>query len=191
MTNQKLVLGDSSDASIIKELIASGDIKIGSVHSFEHFRDGKLIDSWSEHNLCTDEGLTHMLDVVFSGGTAIGTWYVIVFEDNFTPVAGSTYASPGFTESTAYTEANRQAWVEAGVAAKSITNSASKATLSINATKTIYGSALVGGGSAASTKDDQAGGGTLFNVVRFTSGSKSVENGDTLKVTITLTASDI
>ncbi len=161
-----------------------------SIWDFECFdKHGRLKWKESVHNLVTNQGLDHYLDVALSGGTQITSWYVALFEDDHTPAAGNTYATPGYTESTAYDEATRQAWTEAGVSSQSITNSASKASFTIDATKTIYGAALVGGGSAASTKGDTAGGGTLLCLSAFSSG-KPVEDDDVVKITITATMSD-
>lgn len=165
-------------------------IRIGGIFQIECFDHlGRL--NWSEkaQNLVTNQGLNHLLDVLAHGTTQINPWYVVIFEDNHTPAAGDTYATPGYTESTAYDEANRPEYQEAAASGQSITNSANKATFTINATKTIYGAALVGGGSAASTKGDTAGGGTLLCSVQFSS-SKSVEDDDTLNVTYTLSAAD-
>jgi len=190
----KFKFGDIVDAEIVLNNNLLNHIhegmKIFSVWEWEHWRGGKLIDTWKEKNLCTDEGLNHVIDVAFSAATQITAWYIALFEDDHTPAAGDTYAVPGFTESTAYTETNRPAWQEAGPSAKVITNSANKATFTINATKTIYGAALVGGGTGANTKDDQAGGGTLFCESQFSSGPKAVENTDVLKVTVTITGAD-
>ena len=164
--------------------------RMASLWEWEHWRKGQMIDHWTDHNLCTDEGLTHIMDIAFSDGTQITDWFVIIFEDSHSPAAGDTYAVPGFTESTAYDEATRPAWQEAGVSSKTITNSANKATFTMNATKTIYGGALVGGGTAEDTKDDQAGGGVLYCESQFASGSKPVVDDDVLKVTITITGAD-
>lgn len=140
-------------------------------------------------NLVTNEGLDAALDIMFHASTQITTWYVGLFESNTTILATHTYAVPGFTESTAYSEANRQEYVEAAASGQSMTNSANKAVFSINATKTIYGAFLVGGGTGADTKDDQAGGGTLWCAAQFTS-SKNVDSGDTIEITYTLTSAD-
>lgn len=141
-------------------------------------------------NIVPDEGLDSFLGIMGHADTQITTWYVLIFESDTTPAAGHTYAVPVFTESTAYDEAVRQEWVEAAASSESITNSANKATFTISATKTIYGAALVGGGSDADTKDDQAGGGTLLCSVKFGT-SKSVVDDDVLKVTVTLNSSDV
>ena len=114
------------------------------------------------------------------------TWYIAIFEDNYTPQVTDDYAAPGFTESTAYTEATRQTWVEDAAASASITNS-TKAAFTINATKDIYGAALM----SDSTKDDQvAANAVMYCAAKFTS-SKPVENGDTLKVAITVSMQNI
>jgi len=188
---QTLKMGDRMDAEIIHGAFSLGEaFKLGTIWEWEQWRNGKLISQWFERNLCTDQGITHVIDVAFSGGTQITAWYVVLFEDNHSPAAGDTYAVPGYTESSAYDEATRPSWQEAGVASKAITNSANKATFTMNATKTIYGAALVGGGTAPSTKGDTAGGGKLFCVSQFASGSKPVVDDDILRVTITLTGAD-
>jgi len=162
---------------------------VGSIWTFEHWYRGVLLRRWSEHNLCTTEGRTHLLDACFSSGTQITAWYVAPFEDDHTPAAGDTYAVPGFTECTDYDEAARVQWQEGGAAAGVITNALIKASLTFNTVKNIYGVALVGGGTAAATKDDQAGGGTLFCQSQFSGGVEAVMSGSTLKVTVEVTCS--
>lgn len=154
-------------------------------------RDENGVEKWAEHvhNLVTNQGLNHILNVVLHGTTPITAWYVAVFESDTTILATHTYAVPGYTESTAYDEATRQAYTEAAASSQSITNSANKATLTISATKTMYGAALVGGGSAATTKADTAGGGTLLCAVKFST-ARSVVDGDTLEITYTISAAD-
>jgi len=164
--------------------------KVKSIWEWEHVRAGKVIDKWKENNICTDEGLTALLDIMFSSGTQLTAWYVLIFETDTTPAAGTTYATPVWTECTAYDEATREAWVEPGVVTKSITNSASKASFTMNGTKTIYGAALVAGGTGAATKGDAAGGGKIYSASKFGT-SKPVVAADVLNVTVTLTAADV
>jgi len=165
-------------------------IKIGGIWDVV-CRDKDGNEKWVErqHNLVTNQGLNHILDIVLHGSTQITAWYVAIFESDTTILATHTYAAPGYTESTAYDEATRQAYNEAAASGQSITNSANKATVTISDTKTIYGAALVGGGSAATTKADTAGGGTLLCAVKF-SAARSVVDGDTLEITYTLSAAD-
>jgi len=164
-------------------------VLMSSRWEWEHWRKGELIDRWMEKNICTDEGLEHVLDVAFSGATQIASWYVAVYNTNTTAVAGMTYATPGLTEATNYA-GERPAWQEGGVSSKSITNSANKASFTFASAATIYGGLTVGGGSAATTPGDAAGGGVLYNVSAFTGGAKSVASDDVLKVTVALTIAD-
>lgn len=168
-------------------------LNLGAIFHLEHWRKNQLLAERHEENLCPDEFINYMLDAGLSGGTPITSWYVLLFNDNYTPTAADTYATPGFTESTAYDETNRQAWTEAGVSSKVITNSASKATFTMTGVDTsIYGAALVGGGSTPSTKDDQAGGGVLGPEAQFTGGAVTgIVDDDVLKVYITITGSDV
>lgn len=162
---------------------------VKSIWNWELWRKGKLIDEWKEDNICTDEGLNALLNIMFHAATQLTTWYVLIFETNTTPAAGTTYATPVWTECTAY-GATRPEFVEAAASSKSLTNSANKAEFTMTATKTIYGAGLVAGGTDANTKGDAAGGGTLYCASKFAA-SKAVENLDVLKVTITLTSSDV
>ena len=149
-------------------------------------RDGQVIDEWVDSNLVVDEGLNSMLNVTFNGATQIGTWYLGLFEGNYTPVAGVTAATitSASTECIAYAETTRVAYVEAASSAKSTTNSASRATFTFNATKTIYGAFLVSNSTKSGTT------GTLFSAARF-SAAKSVVNLDQLLLTYTFTASSV
>lgn len=140
-------------------------------------------------NIITNEGLDAILNIMLHASTQITTWYCCLIETNTTPVAGMTYAVPAYTESTAYDEATRPAYVEAAASSQSITNSANKATFTMDATKTIYGASLVGGGSAASTKADTAGGGTLLCYSLFSS-SRPVVDDDVINLTYALSASN-
>lgn len=146
---------------------------------------------WEEktQNLVTNEGLNAGLNIMFHGATQITTWYICPFEDNHTPAAGDSYATPGYTECTAYDEANRPAFVENAASSQSIDNTGNRAVFTFNATKTIYGMAMVGGGTGANTKGDTAGGGTLWCASQFAS-SKSVNDDDVIEVTYTINAAD-
>lgn len=144
----------------------------------EHWRQGELLDVSEDLNLVVNEGLNSMLDIMFHGATQITTWYIGLFEGNYTPVASVTAATitAAATESTAYDESTRQEYVEAAASGQSITNSANKATFTINATKTIYGAFLASASAKSATS------GTLFAASRFTS-SKAVVDDDQLLVT--------
>lgn len=164
--------------------------KLGSVWEFECFRGDKLVWSDRIHNVVTDEGINSVLNVYFHAATQITQWYVTIFEDNYTPLVTNVYATPGFTETTAYSEGTRPTFDEAAASSKSLTNTASKATFTFSEAKTIYGGALVGGGSAPGTKGNTNGGGTLFCSAKFAA-AKPVVTNDVLKVTVTISGQDL
>ena len=91
----------------------------------------------------------------------------------------------GWNEFTTYSDATRRPWGVGASSGQSVTN-ASPAIFNISGSGTVYGMALVGGGTAPSTKADHAGGGELWNAAAFQSGAVTVSNGDQLKVTYTL-----
>lgn len=163
----------------------------GSLWNFECYdKNGNL--KWGEynvHNTITDEGFNAWLNIMFHGATQITTWYIIPVETDTTAATTMTYAVPGFTEWDGYSEANRQAFVGAAASSQSITNSANKAVYTSTETKTLYGGALVGGGTAADTISDTTGGGTLFCYSKFSSG-KPVENTDTFKIYCTISVAN-
>lgn len=164
---------------------------IGSTWHWEHWFKEHFIRGWTERNLVTLEGRNSVLGVQFASGTQITAWYVAPFENDHTPAAGDTYAVPGYTECTTYDETTRVQWQQGGAAAGVISNTAIKASLTFNAVKDIYGAGLVGGGTAASTKSDTAGGGTLFCESQFSGGSEAVMSGSVLKVTVSITCSNV
>lgn len=133
----------------------------------EAFLAGVVKDHWRCKNLVTNQGKNALNDVMFVGATQITDWKVLLFESDTTPNLAMTYATPVFTESTAYAETARPAFQGANSVSQSVTSTANRATFTMNATKTIYGCALVGGGSAAGTKGNTAGGGTLYCVSKF------------------------
>jgi len=185
----KVKLSDKVSASVESAKALNHGINLTAHWEWEHFRDGKLIDKWEYDNVCTDEGLDHMLDSTFDAATQITAWYVEIFESDTTPDGDTTYAVPVYTPSSSYDEATRPAYTAAAAATQVTTNAANKAVFTISATKTIYGAALVGGGTAATTKADVAGGGTLFSASKFTM-AKNVVDDDILNVTIAITLAD-
>jgi hypothetical protein len=171
--------------------LAVGGVFSGVILRGGHFdEDGlwrsgtEIVDEFEFHNLCVDEGITDGLSVMLGAGTQKPSWYCGVFEGNYTPVAGVTAATiaSASTECTAYASSTRPAWTPAAASAKSITNSASKASFVFNATKTIYGAFLVSSNTKSGT------GGVLFAASRFAA-SKAVANTDELQLTYTVTGS--
>lgn len=168
--------------------------KIGSGAKFrgkfivECFRKGKLLWKEDVSNIITDEGLDHILDVVLHAKTVIDPWYCVMAEDDVTPLAAHDYAAPGYTETEAYDEGTRPEYVEAASSSQSVTNSANKAVFTMNATKTLYGAALVGGSAVKSNVTD-ASTHVLLCSAQF-GASRSVVDNDVVNLTYTVDADD-
>jgi len=161
----------------------------GKFHLECYDKHGTL--KWVEdcHNLVTNEGLDALLNIMFHGSTQITTWYCALVESDTAAAAGMTYAVPVYTECTAYDELTRPEYEAAAASSQSITNSANEATFTISDTKTLYGAAIVGGGTDGNTKGDTAGGGTLYCYSKFTA-SRSAVDDDVLNLTYTLSVDD-
>jgi hypothetical protein len=180
----KLILpnrNDKRDMDRFRELV--GTMLSEGRYDGTLIRDGKVIDEFSDKNLITNEGLTATLNIMLGGGTQITTWYIALFTGNYTPVATDTAASlPGnSTEATGYTGGSRPQFQPAAAASQSITNSASKASYTFNATQTIYGAFMVSSGVISGTS------GTSFSAALFGT-SKNVVNADMLLLTYSLGA---
>lgn len=146
--------------------------------------DGRL--KWVEdfHNLVVTAGLNDSLDKHFKGSTYTAAWYVGITGATPSFAAGDTMGSHGgWTEVTAYDEATRPALTLGDVAAGSVDNSASKARFTVSTNGTAIGGAFI-------TSNNTRGGGTgtLYGGGAFSAGNKTLDDGDTLDVTITLTA---
>lgn len=173
-----------------KEGIKSGVRLSGhfTIRVYDNKENMKLISESECHNIITNEGLDHILDVVLHGTTPVSPWYCSIFESNSTPGSGwtyDTYADSDVTEWNAgYDESTRPEYEEAAASSQSTTNSANKATFTANATKTLYGAALV----SVNTKGDH-GAGTLLCAGTFTA-SQPVISGNVVELTYTITAAD-
>jgi hypothetical protein len=154
-----------------------------SIEGLERRGDLVLLSIEDITNLIPTEGLNYMLGAALTGVAQTSSWFISLFEGNYTPVAGVTAATypADATESTAYTEATRVAWVPGAISAGSVSNTASKAVFTINATKTMYGIAQTSVSAKSATT------GTLVSVARF-SAAKSVVATDVLNVTSTISA---
>lgn len=144
----------------------------------EHIRDGKVIGEYEFPNGIVDVGLNKLLGVMFNGVTPITTWYLGLIDNaGFSALAaGDTMSShSGWTEATGYT-GDRKEWTEGAAAARAITNS-STVDFAMTGTAVIKGVFL--------NSDATGTSGTLWATAAFAS-TVSVVNGDTLKVTYTV-----
>ena len=167
-------------------LVPASKIAVGGKYHGQIIRAGRVIDEWEDDNLVCNEGLNSLLSVMFNGGTQITTWYLGIFEGNYTPLATVTAATitSASTECITYNSATRPEFVEAAPSAQSITNSATRASFVFNATKTIYGAFLVSNATKSATT------GTLFSAARF-SASRAVVADDELLLSYTFSAASV
>ena len=193
--NDKLQMGCSASVEVIRAPKApQGDVvSPKGLYKVEHWRDGRLIGEYEAINTTTNEGRAKLLNVMFHSGTPITAWYLGLAKDSTAFSASDTYAGGGAWNelTTDYNESVRQAWTvvdstPANPAA--ISNTASVATFTMLNALTVTGLLLVGGGSAATTKGDKAGGGVLWSGAAFTGGSVAVLAADVLKVTYSVSA---
>lgn len=140
---------------------------------------------WVEEvpNLVVMAGLTDSIDKHFKGSSYTAAWYVGLASGTPTFAEGDTMAAhAGWYEITPYAGA-RPTLTLGTVTSGSVNNSASKATYSITASTMVVGGAfLVTLPTAAQTS------GTLYGGAAFSGGNRTVASGDTLNVTVTLSA---
>jgi len=148
-------------------------------------RDKNGSVKWVEEveNLVCTAGATDLLAKYFQGSAYTAAWYVGLYQGTGTLATSDTMAShAGWTETTGYSNANRPALTLGTPASGSVNNSGSVAVFNINATNTILGAFVCTNNTIGGTT------GILYGEAAF-SASRSVASGDTLNVTMTLTAS--
>jgi len=143
------------------------------VRSYKRSKSGRLwlFDEDIVHNLVPIEGLNHMLATEFKGGAQIGTWYLALFEGNYTPSAADTAATfpAAAGESVAYAEATRVAWDEGTIAIGVLDNASNRAEFTMSSVVTIYGAALLSASAKGATT------GILSSIARFSSPKVGVD----------------
>jgi len=161
---------------------------VGGVWTFEQVRDGKVIDTWEDHNIVVDESINYILNASFFNATVNPSWFVGLFKNNFTPVASnvmSTFSSAGVAnEATSeYSQSTRPAWSIVSSTAKSLTNTASPATFTFTPASTVIFGAFL---SSSSVKGGTTG--VLGSAIKFPA-SRTLTAGDSLNVVYSLTGS--
>ena len=187
MTTEKLTATDQISSGLTCNLKAGEEAKATGLFEIKcHDKDGNLKWEAQSKNLVVNVGLQYMAGSALTSVTQITTWYIGLYGAGAsnTPAAGDTMSShAGWTEVVAYSNATRVAatFATATTANPSVvTNSASPATFTINATSTVGGAFLTSGSAKSGTT------GTLFSAADFSSpGDRSVVSGDILSVTYT------
>lgn len=158
-------------------------VTLRNFYEVDCYRDGKLLWGDSFYNLVTTVGKNKLLDAVFKDGIGAAAWYVgLVDAAGFTAysVSNTMSSHSGWTESVAYADATRRAYVPAAASAGSMSNAAARALFAINGIVTVQGAFIVN----QSTKGGTTG--TLYGVGSFVA-PRSAISGDILSVKITLT----
>lgn len=135
-------------------------------------------------NLVVNTGLDDSLDKHLKGSGYTAAWYVGLTDGTPTVAAADTMAShAGWTEVTAYDETVRQTLTLGAVSGQSVDNSASKAVFTIDTNDTTIGGCFI-------VSDNTKGGSTgiLYGGGAFSAGDKTLDDDDTLSVTVTCTA---
>ena len=161
-------------------------LRPGFIYNVEHWRANRLIDTERIHNLMPNEGVAHALGVLLKGSTQVTTWYIGLFEGNYTPVLADTAATfpASSTETTTYSETTRVVFNEGAISGGTCDNSANKAEFTSSANKTIYGGFIVSASAKGATS------GVLLSAVKFTS-PKTFDTGDILRVTAGFTLASV
>lgn len=156
---------------------------------FEHDvrRNGELLGKMVDTNLIVDQGLDYILNVAYRGSgvqAQLSTWYLGIYEGVYAPTGNEVAADIHTlsTETTTYTPATRPEWVEGTVSGQALTNSASRATFTMTADKTIRGAFLI------SNNTKEGGVGTLSSAAEFGT-ARALLNTDELLLTYSIQAS--
>lgn len=181
VSNDKIGAAITRTVGAVDKVAAGGVFKVTCIGV-----DGQV--KWEENlkNLVVNVGLKDMNDKYFTGSAYTAAWYIGLYgaAASNNPAAGDTAAShAGWTEVVPYSNATRPAATFAAATTADpsvITNSASPASFSINATATVGGAFLISDNTKSGTT------GILFSASDFAApGDRSVADGDTLNVTYT------
>jgi len=172
-----------AEAAVLRSGHAGHGARFKNIYQVECLRDGAVIWQDVAENLVVDEGLDEILDKFWKGSTYTAGHYVGLTDGTPSGAAADTMSShAGWAEVTAFSEGARQSLTLGAVSAQSVDNSAAKASFTIDASTTV-------GGAFVATDSTKGGtSGTLIGIAAFSGGDRSVQNGDTINVTVTLTA---
>jgi len=187
MLKDQALSSDKIGAAITRTVTSGEAVAAGGVFTVQCIgADGQV--KWEESltNLVVNQGLQDMNTKYFKGVTYTAAWYLGLYGSGATnnPTANDTAAThPGFTEIVPYSNATRPA-ATFGTATTAdpsvISNSASPAVFTINATATVGGAFLISNNTKSGTS------GVLFSASDFAApGDRAVSSGDTINVTYT------
>lgn len=134
------------------------------VYDFELLNpDGQVVDTWQSLNIIPQVGVTHLADAMFGDTTPIGTFYFGMFQNNFVPTSNTTAADLQSLagEFLGYNESTRPTWNRVFDGVGAISNDASRAEMTCNVSRRVYGGFLV----SSSAKGGNTG--LLLSIARF------------------------
>jgi hypothetical protein len=166
-----------------------GGVAVGGRFRMECYdREGNL--RWVDDlkNGVTNQALNLILDQVLRNQAGISQWYLGLMDNaGFSAFAASDVPNshPGWVENTDYSAATRPPWSPGAASGQAVTNSVT-VDFAMNPVSavTIRGLFLI----SANDKGGGASGQKLFSTAAFSGGNQTVNNGDTLKVTYTVSA---
>lgn len=164
-----------------------GKLGVGGYFVVECFdADGNRKWEDTAENMVTNNALNDILNVYLRGTSQTANWYLgLVDNASYTGfAAGDTSAShSGWIENTQYSGGTRPQWTAAAASSQGVTNT-STVNFSMTPTSgaTIRGIFLASSNTQGSTSDN------IFATAAFSGGNQTVNNGDTLKVTYTVSA---
>jgi hypothetical protein len=134
-------------------------------------------------NLIVDQGLMHMLNVVFGATSKAATWYLALYAGAISPAANWTAANFASTateitsNSEGYSDTTRREWIDNVAAANAIDNVGSEATFNIECASSINinGAALLSDNTKGGTS------GVLASATRY-GAQRTLYDGDVYKV---------
>lgn len=185
MSNEKAKAADVVGGGLIANTGSAEAASATGKYTVECYdKDGNLKWVAETPNLVVNVGLQYMAGVALTSTAQTTTWYLGLYgaASSNNPAAADTMSSHGgWTEVTAYSEANRPTATFAAATNANpsvVTNTASKAVFTMNGSTTVGGAFLTSNNTKGGTT------GTLFSAADFGApGDRSVVSGDILNVT--------
>lgn len=171
-------------AAVMHALTAAGFRPI-TRHHYVCRREGRIIWEEEAENLTTNAGLALMLSTFWKGSAYTASFFVGLKSSGTIANTDTSASHAGWTEVTAYADGTRPALTlgsVSGTTTASVDNSASPASFSINAANTSVSGAFVATSSAKGSTSD-----TIIGAADFAA-ARTMQSGDSLSVTTTLTA---
>lgn len=178
----KLDALDSIVNAVTTDTPSIGVPSMKTTYYFECYdKDGNLKWTDSFENLVVTEGLNALITNTFKTIPGSVTWFVGLKATGTVNAADTMASHAGWTEITAYAEANRPGFTAGTVASGSVDNSAAKAVFTISGTTTVFGAFLTSNNTKGGTT------GTLYGAGDF-SASRALVVNDVLNVQVTISA---